>query len=162
MTLFQIVIYIIATLILLSVIATSTRKKKGSPEYRKKIDSLKERAEEELKGLYSYKTVEIYPFLDDRCNAFLICRDRKKDLMSVVTEEKTYIMKNSIEKACDIQVNNIGKNSFDSVICNISSSELEKPIQITFASCKHRTKGYLGKSILENAEFFKSKFLDLN
>lgn len=162
MTFFQITIYIIASLILLSVIATVIRKKKGAPEYRQKIDALKNRAEKELKGLYTYKTVEIFPFLDDKCNAFLICRDRKKDLMSVVTEEETYIMKNNSEKTCDIQVNKIDKNSYDSVVCNIASSELANPVCLVFASRKHKTKGYLGKSILEDAEFFKNKFLDLN
>ena len=161
MTPFQSLIYIVCAVILFGIIVTKIQKKKGGPDYRKKIDALKSRAQEDLKGKYS-DAVEIYPFLSDTCQVYLICRDRNKDLMSVVTEDKTFIMKIKDENECEILVNHIEKKAFDSVTCRIKSPSLSDALDVVLASQKHNVKSYLGKSILENADFFRNKLLDLN
>lgn len=162
MTTKGLIIYCLILLFIILFIRSNRKTKASIGNYRRAIDDLKDRAQVDLEGLYSDSSIEIYPFLNDTCHAFLICRDREKDLMAVVTEEDTHVMSISTAKNCEVIKDSTEKKSFDSLICRITSEQLEEPLDIVFSSDKHKEKGYIGKALIEDAQFFRNKLLNLD
>ena len=158
MNFFQTFLIIAAILIFISGIVAKLRNPKGVPDYRIKIDNLKDKTEKQLHGKYS-DSIEIYPFLNDKSKPFLVCIDPEKHFTAIASDEHTVILHHGKKKKCELLTESQDKKYFESITCRISSEELEEDLIIPLAENRHRKKSYIGKALLRNAEEFRGKVL---
>ena len=116
--------------------------------------ALRDRAVEHF-GSHKCESMQIVPYMTDDNNGYLLCMNKEKDIMSLISYEEIYDMKYHSKKSCEVIVDGDGRY-IDSIKCVISCADPALNFTINLANKRHRAKGYMGKFMQVDANELKS------
>ena len=102
-------------------------------------------------GRAKFDKMKKVPYMGDNSNGYILCFDKKSDIMAMVTYDDIFTMKYSSKKSCEIIIEGDDK-SYSKLVCHISAPELENDLDICLAQSRHRRKSFMGKAILQDAQ----------
>jgi len=138
---------------------TSGRKKnrEGRMRYRMIMSELHGRA---VDLLGKSDAMQLYPYMSDTEESCILCVDRKRDLIAVVTMDSLLKMKISEPRECEIVADIENDKILKSVACVVTYPPTGGSMTVHIGSRPHRLKGYLGRFLMKNARDFKSEIED--
>ncbi len=136
---------------------SNARRKASKKNYRHLLEELTEKAFSDL-GISRKETLEIYPYISDDNDNYILAVYRKKDIMAIVSAEDCWKMSTKSKKQCTVETERGEKpRTVSCVRCVVDAPEFDENIIIYFSKRTHREKEFVYRFILENANEFKSR-----
>ena len=129
-------------------------REKASQKNKDIFGALKDKAVEHF-GSHKCEGMQVVPYMTDDNNGYILCMNKEKDIMSIISYEEIIDMKYNTKKTCEVIVDGDGKY-VDSIRCVISCPDPQVNYTINLAGKKHRAKGFMGKFILSDANELKA------
>lgn len=130
---------------------------KGRRKYTIGFDLLADKAHHDLPDC-AHEDLITEKFMSDSGRCYLLVKDKVSNVLALVSQDKTIRMKYSSERSCEIKVSELGKSRFSGIVCRIDSPDLGEPCDIILGENPHFFGSFIGKTVLSNAEMFKTSF----
>ncbi|MBR1918063.1 MAG: hypothetical protein IJ831_00395 [Spirochaetales bacterium] len=158
MVTFLLILIIPITLLNFYLIARSnSRRKVSRKNYRHLLEKLTEKAFNDL-GLSRKETLEIYPYISDDNDNYILAVHKKKNIMAIVTDEDCWRMSIDSRKKCTVEIERGERpGTVSCVKCLVDAPEFDENIIVFFSKRPHREKEFVYRFILENANEFKAR-----
>ena len=156
MQIFLIILLALIVMINFRYLTVGKKKKKESTKKYARALAVLVKNEKKLGGEGNYLAAH---YVNDIGDNMLVCRSQKNGSKALVTEESFYFFEKGDSVSCEIVEECDDKGRIKSLMCKLSSTELDNDLFVIFSSKPRSRNNLISKMVADAAKDFKEEIL---